>query len=272
MIKIHSITEAPLACIPFLNVSSRREVVRESLPIIKATVDGLPKGLEAILVTADLQGREVVKGGWGRLLGVALPELCQALVEQHLLPQLDRVGVILGGDFYTREAMDRRGGSGDVRPVWSAFSEHFRWVAGVAGNHDFFGKTPSVPDFKAFLRQPKIHFLDRASVSLDGLKIAGLSGVIGDNTNKLFRRPEKAFAKEAASLAAAGPDVLVMHDGPDGDANQRGSASVREALEGTMPTLVIRGHAHWAFPLATLRNGTQVLNVDSRVILLVANT
>ena len=30
----------------------------------------------------------------------------------------------------------KRGGFGDVREVWAAFSKHARWVAGVAGNHD----------------------------------------------------------------------------------------------------------------------------------------
>ena len=52
------------------------------------------------------------------------------------------MGLLLCGDLYVRPALDARGGLGDVRPVWRAFARHFRWVAGVPGNHDAFG-TPS---------------------------------------------------------------------------------------------------------------------------------
>ena len=59
-----------------------------------------------------------------------------------------------------------------------------------------------------------------------------------------------------------------MHDGPSGGAGQLGWPLVRTALEQAAPTLVIRGHAFWDSPLATLKNGTQILNVDSRVVIL----
>lgn len=84
----------------------------------------------------------------------------------------------------------------------------------------------------------------------------------------LFRRPETALASAVAELMKAGPDLLIMHDGPDGAEGQRGRPLVRKAIEGCRRTLVVRGHAYWRQPLATLENGTQVLNVDSRVIVL----
>lgn len=268
--RIVSIEESPFHLLPYRNVGGDRRIVRATLPFLRAKVDALPNGLDAIMATADLQGREFPtnESANGRLLGEHLAEHCALFAETGMLPPLDRIGVILAGDLYTRELLDKRGGSGDVRQVWAAFVQRFRWVAGVAGNHDFFGKTPSVPDFKAFLRQPKTHFLDGHVVELDGLKIGGLSGVVGDSTRKLFRREEKVFASEIKRLVTAPLDLLVMHDGPDGGDTKRGWPSMREALEQSRPTLVIRGHAHWESPLATLQNGTQVLNVDSRVVLL----
>jgi hypothetical protein len=43
---------------------------------------------------------------------------------------------------------------------------------------------------------------------------------------------------------------------------------VRHALEAAPPTLLVRGHDHWPVPLATLANGTQVLNVEGRVVVM----
>lgn len=66
------------------------------------------------------------------------------------------------------------------------------------------------------------------------------------------------------------PDLLLMHDGPDAPGtNFKGWTSVRQALEVSKPTLVVRGHAYWRNPLFALRNDTQVLNVDSRAIVAV---
>ncbi|MFN0052261.1 MAG: metallophosphoesterase family protein [Planctomycetales bacterium] len=65
------------------------------------------------------------------------------------------------------------------------------------------------------------------------------------------------------------PDVLLVHDGPDGPlTGQRGLSRVRELLEASGMGLVIRGHAHWEQPLAEFPGGLQVLNVDERVVVL----
>lgn len=120
----------------------------DRLPIHLATVDRLPEGVSALVVTGDLQGRERFEDAPGdgdglRLLGEALPK---RLVEE-VFPLLgiaatDRVGLLLAGDFYTVPALDKRGGTGDVTAVWYAFAECFKWVAGVPGNHDLFGDRP----------------------------------------------------------------------------------------------------------------------------------
>jgi hypothetical protein len=43
---------------------------------------------------------------------------------------------------------------------------------------------------------------------------------------------------------------------------------IREVLLRHPPTVVVCGHCHWPEPLATLANGTQIVNVDSRMIVL----
>ncbi len=88
------------------------------LPIHTAVADGLPYDLDAIIATADLQGRETFQQANGqplRLLGEVLPDV----LVSEILPSIglhdpQRIAVLLAGDFYTVPALDRRGGSGDV--------------------------------------------------------------------------------------------------------------------------------------------------------------
>lgn len=267
--RIVTIDTAPFDELAYRLVRQDRAVVWERLPLLFATVDEMPNGIDAIIATSDLQGRTANhENRPGRLLGEAVAEHCALLGLIGSLPPPDRTGIVLAGDFYSREHLDRRGGSGDVRDVWSAFARHFRWVAGVAGNHDGFSERgPSVPEFRRFVEQPRTFFLDAVTVDLDGLRIAGISGVVG-NSRKPFRRSEEQFVAEVDRLIAADPDLLIMHDGPEGGPEQRGWPAITRALERCHPTILIRGHAHWDLPLATLTNGSQVLNVDARVVVM----
>ncbi len=266
--RILSITEQPVVEIPFLNAGKGPGAFyTDRLPIHTGEVMGLPDELDALLVTADLQGREQFQdanGGPPRLLGEALPErLCwELLPELNLAPE--RIGVILAGDFYTVPNLDKRGGTGDVLPVWQAFAEHFRWVVGVAGNHDTFGER----DAPTHHVTSNAYYLDGNSTIHDGLTIAGIGGIVG-NARKLHRKPEYAFLRHIDRLLGGRPDVFVMHDGPNSATHHlRGSSAIRQALEKSSPTLVVRGHVHWPIPLIELANGTQVLNVDCRVVIL----
>ena len=64
-------------------------------------------------------------------------------------------------------------------------------------------------------------------------------------------------------------DLLVLHDGPNvAGTDLPGWPSIRHVIEAARRMLVIRGHDHWANPLAVLANGTQVLNVEGRVVVL----
>ena len=266
--QIESINPQPIVEIPFLNAGRGSGSFRtELLPVLEATVDRLPDGLDAIIATADLQGREPMDANPGRpprLLGETLPfQLCE-----EVLPSLSlnygRIGVILAGDFYTVPTLDRLGGSGDVSEVWEAFGFEFDWVTGVAGNHDMFG--PSRDDLPSF--SGNIHYLDADRKEIDGLKIAGLGGIIG-KAGKLHRRPPEEYVAQLKSILQEETDILILHDGPDDPANKQvGIPIIREAVEKLRPKLVIRGHAYWQHPLAELSSGVQVLNVDSRVVIM----
>ena len=78
----------------------------------------------------------------------------------------------------------------DVTDVWMAFGREFAWVAGVPGNHDMFGANvhPSPP------LSGNLHYLDNGHVSLDGLRIVGLGGIIG-NPRRPHRRSDEDFVQ-----------------------------------------------------------------------------
>lgn len=266
--RILSLTPDPVAEIRFLNAGRRPgQFYEDRLPILEAIVDALPVKLDALVATADLQGRERFQdslGGPLRLLGEVLPErLVREVLPERGLHRPEHIGVLLAGDFYTVPALHKRGGTGDVTSVWLAFGSEFRWVAGVAGNHDTFGPNPrGRPRFPVGL-----HYLDADRTAIDGLALAGIGGIIGDPV-RTQRRSEDDYLETLELLLGDNTDVLVMHDGPDGGDGQRGSPRIREVLERMRPGLVVRGHAHWDQSLAELATGVQVLNVHARLVVL----
>ncbi len=259
----------PLINLPFLNAGrGAGAFYKDRLPIYEAHVDGLGDGIEAIVVTADLQGRELFsksRQGPPRLLGEVLPNLLATqLLAQWGLSDPQSIGVLLAGDFYTVPNLDKRGGTGDVTEVWKSFAEHFAWVVGVAGNHDSFGTDhDSVPRFSSHL-----HYLDGDSVEVAGISIAGLGGIIG-NPQRFRRRSEGDYLGTLELLLEPKPDILLLHDGPDAsDGSYAGSSRIREVIEQHAPVFVVRGHTSWSKPLVGLANRSQVLNAHAAVILL----
>lgn len=221
------------------------QVQQRSLEVVGFTVRGLPEALEGLVLTADLQGRELSLPH--RLLG-------EQLAIDLPLPQPKAWGVLLAGDFYADEAANRMGATGDVGPVWQAFGERFRWATGVLGNHDL-------------MRSVSAHLLDGQLVELDGLRVAGVSGIIG-KTGRRGRRSPDAYMELLERLIAQRPDVLVIHESPAQPPDLRGREELSEFLSGAEGLLVVCGHCHWPRPLAHLGPGVQVLNVDARVVLL----
>lgn len=262
--RIVAIDPEPVHELEYFDAAPRGGTQLRRLPLLRGVAEGIPPGLDAVLVCSDLQGRARAGAGELLLLGEVLAAEYAALAELEVVPAPAFTGVLLAGDLYAAPGADKMGATGDVRAVWRAFAGGFRWVAGVAGNHDLFGR-PQEAD--RFAREPGVHLLDGRGVALDGLKVAGVGGICGSSSKPNRRAPE-AFVAAVRQCLAARPHVLVLHEGPDGGApGLRGNAELRAAVDGGRP-LVICGHVHWDRPLATLPGGTQVLNADARVVVL----
>lgn len=263
--RIVQLDREPLHTLAYLDAAPGGGSQTRQLPLLRGRVDHLPAQLDALLVTSDLQGRAALAEADGalRLLGEALAEEYLTLADLDLVPTPAFTGVVLAGDLFAAPGADRMGATGDVRDVWRAFAARFRWVAGVAGNHDLFGK-PS--EQTRFAREPGIHLLDGRQVELDDLRIAGVGGICG-RSGKVNRRPPDEFVAAIRRVLPAHPHLLVLHEGPDAGPRQLGNPDVRGAVDGR-GALVVCGHCHWHEPLAELPGGTQVLNVDARVVLL----
>jgi hypothetical protein len=262
--RVLEIDSEPFHVLEYLDAAPRGGTQLRRLPLLRGRAEGLPAELDALLVCADLQGRARSGDGQLRLLGEALASEYAALAELELVPPPDFTGVVLAGDLYAAPGADKMGATGDVREVWRAFAGGFRWVAGVAGNHDLFGKPQ---EQSRFCREPGVHLLDGDTIELDGLRIAGVGGISG-NPDKPNRRGPEAFLAAVRQRLAGRPHLLVLHEGPDGgEPALRGNPELRTIL-GSGQTLVICGHVHWDRPLVTLASGPQLLNVDARAVLL----
>ncbi|MBA3471415.1 MAG: metallophosphoesterase [Herpetosiphonaceae bacterium] len=241
------------------------------LPLLIGWVDTLPAPLTALICTSDLQGISLPQGDAlpVRLLGEMVAEELLVMTELGMLPAPEQMGVLLAGDFYAAPQADQRGVSGDVRGVWHAMRRCGRWVTGVAGNHDqFAGSIENHPR----VAMNDVHLLDGRISVLDGLRIGGLGGIIG-NPRKPMRRTEHDYMHTLATLLRSAPDVVVMHESPAiPEIGRIGSLPVRKTLDLVGGMTIICGHCHWEQPLAILTNETQILNVDGRVVILCVDT
>lgn len=246
-------------------VAGMQGVERNFLPITIGYVEGMPPELEGLIIASDLQGK--VKNPQTRelrLLGEVLPETLSLIIEIELGLNPLKFGAVLAGDMFAM--LEKRGGLGDVIPVWEAFWGEFKWVAGVAGNHDRFGEEPE--DLVRFRKRARMHLLEGRVTKLDGLHLGGVSGIIGP-TNKPNRLSPDDFIDQLLQVQAQAPKLVVLHEGPDApDSAEAGNSLVRECLEMGEPSLVVCGHRHWNEPLQVLQNGVQVLNSDARCFIL----
>lgn len=269
-IRITDVAAAPLHSIPYRFPGIHGGIGVGQFPLFAVGAEGLPSNLGGILVMSDLQGREIERSSTSRdsrLLGEVVAEEFAVLSELDVLPSADSIGVLLAGDFHVDADLAGRGGKGDVRHVWRAFRDAFRWVGGVPGNHDRF-EDEDDPSF-AFGRETKISFLDPGIVELDGIRIAGVGGIVG-NPSRPYRREEKSFLRAIVAVSDSRPDVLVLHEGPAGQLPfQHGNAAIRDLLTDLPPMVVVCGHSHWEdHRPCLLPNGTQILNTDARAFLL----
>lgn len=251
-----------LAAIPY-QAAGRGRVENVQLVVDRLLVDALPDGCQALLIAGDLQGiAPSPLGGDPALLGIVLADYLHVWAAYGLLPPPERVGVLLTGDLYSAPSADQRGASGDVTDVWLAFAAAgCPMVIGIAGNHD------EVTATQLAGLAPGMVLLDGSSHRFGGLTFAGVGGVVGDPARPM-RRTEKDFLALVEAAATPWPDVLLLHEGPAGNASrQPGNVAVRASLERRPPALTVCGHVHWDEPVASLGDG-HVVNVDARAMIL----
>ncbi|OWA37131.1 hypothetical protein B9G55_03405 [Saccharibacillus sp. O16] len=259
--RIAAIEPEPVDQVPYVSALTGGGSAVMNLPVYMGQMDGLPPGLDGMIVASDLQGTCEAGDSEPRLLGEELAERLALLLEYEF-PKLDqrRMGVLLCGDLYANPEV--RGSSGDPLPVWRAFARSYGRVCGVAGNHDLLP-----PGGEAELKTwDNVDFFDRPGVrEWSGLTLAGLGGIVG-REGRPNRMPEERFVREFKRLLFHRPDLLLLHQGPSGmDSHQRGHEDLRAALETGPPLLVCCGHVHWEQPLAEIGQA-QVLNADGRVL------
>jgi Icc protein len=241
---------APIHAIPFRQASSGGRVGTGILEITTAVIDPLPEELEGLIVTADLQGLSFD----GDLLGTLAAQEIHFLCESRLLADANKMGVMLCGDFYASPDF-QRGVGGPINEVWHAFEERFRWVAGVAGNHDTFTQNPS-------------GLLHGTVFERDRLRIGGIGGVIGA-AKRENQIPAREFEQSLKQILQERPQLLLMHSSPQvAETGCIGDPLVRRILEEQKAPLTFCGHCHWATPLHQLNAHTQICNVDGRVLIL----
>lgn len=246
------------------DINGNRVIEKISLPILLGKVNGLGQDIDALIATSDLQG--TIKDGENEyLLGEQLPEFLSMFIEIEF-PKLDknRIGIILCGDLYAN--LEKRGGRGDVKDVWREFKKYFKWVIGVAGNHDDFG---SLSEFESFKREEKIHYLHGQIKEIDKIRVGGISGIIG-RTDKPQRVEEKEYLTILKKLLLKQPSMILLHQSPNVlEDNLEGSQEIRKIIETSPSNLIFCGHSHWDKPLAILENEAQIVNLDGRVLILI---
>ncbi|WP_145408259.1 metallophosphoesterase family protein [Paenibacillus xylanexedens] len=303
--RIITLQEHPIETFGYLNAVPGGEVQAAQLPIYVGTISGLPNGLDALIVSSDLQGivplpyvrdnTEIASNSDVQisthrpsqyeptssreedcLLGEMLPDYVRLLLEVEM-PEIDpnRVGVLLCGDLYARRG--KRGASGNPVPVWLAFRDAFGWVAGVDGNHDLTDEAGA----RRLHSDAAIHYMDapvviNASLPMDGLassaasqplRVAGLGGIIG-RPDKPNRLPKEQYLQSLSKLLKQQPDCLVLHQSPGiAELGLMGEALIRQSLEAGSDTVVFCGHTHWHTSLVQLNNGTQIVNADSKLFI-----
>ncbi|WP_051775241.1 metallophosphoesterase family protein [Paenibacillus tyrfis] len=264
IMRIESLGAEPVEWFAYRTATGSGGIEEAQLPVYVGRMSTLPSSVDALIVTSDLQGMMRTTDGNDVMLGEGLPDYLSLLIgieRSDLAP--DRVGVLLCGDLYGDL---QRGGSGDPSGVWLKFGETFRWVVGVAGNHDLMDDAKK----RQLSGRSNICPIDRPGiVEFGGAAWGGLGGVIG-RPDKPNRMTEADYLQALRKLLNKQPHAMLLHQSPDvPERGCAGSPEIRAVLESGPEALVFCGHSHWDDPLACLPGGTQVLNVDAKVCIFI---
>lgn len=235
------------------------------LRVHRVTASGLPSGLQALFVTSDLQGYADGPRG-AELAGIAVAEAMGRYADERGVDRA-RLGVLLAGDLFAGADEKQRAIVGDVRPVWRAFAQRAAFVAGVAGNHDAFGA--NADDVRAFASEPGLALLDpgmhglAVAAEFAGLRVAGVSGIVG-NPDRPWRRRHDDYIDAVAAAIGADPHVLLLHQNPALPGVRRDELSrLTQVLAAAGNGVVVFGHAYSPAPRFALGR-CQLLATEGR--------
>jgi Icc protein len=271
--KIDQIESRPLVTLDYKHLGPAGERCHGILPIVSAHVTGLPDSLDALILTGGLRGfRGIPEGAPACPIGVAAAIWLESMSSVGALPPGNRMGVILAGGFDPVCGLDCDDEAGRVGAVWHAFRKWVRWVVGVAGDTDSQDLTRDTR--QRLQANGRSFLLDGDSVDVDMLRMGGIGSPPPDHdcpeeTDAGTPDPTAGDLRAIRALSGVGIDILVLHWSPSGgSAGQPGSVALRRCLEALPPTVIVCCRHRWDSPLTKLENGTQVLNVTGRVVVL----
>ena len=102
----------------------------------------------------------------------------------------------------------------------------------------------------------------------ENIEISGISGIIG-RADKLNRVEKSNYLAILKKILLKQTDVVLLHQSPDyPNKSLDGESEIRTVIENSPKNLIFCGHRNWNIPLVEFKNGSQVMNVDKRVVIL----
>jgi len=106
--------------------------------------------------------------------------------------------------------------------------------------------------------------LDGTSSNVNGVRIGGVSGIIG-RSDRNQRKSDDEFIKKLGKVTNGKNSLILLHQGPEGTVNnQIGEALITQHLETRGNCIVVFGHCYWSNALVAIGKN-QVLNVNNKL-------
>ncbi|MBD0404936.1 metallophosphoesterase family protein [Flammeovirga sp. EKP202] len=100
------------------------------------------------------------------------------------------------------------------------------------------------------------------------MKIGGISGIIG-RADKINRIGEKEYLDTLNRMLKKELDFIMLHETPNHPKlGFLGNEKIRETIEHGGISTIFCGHCFWEKTLVKLSNDSQIINVDSKVVIL----